>query len=190
MTRLLLLLTALLLAAPAVGLAAEGAGEHVAPGIAEDLSLWGLVAFVLFFLTCLKLLGGWAVQSLADREQTEVAYIAEAEQKNQLAQQALSERKGQMEAISEEIDETLAEARRDADHTRSDITAVANREADILRNRANSEIGRVGRQALNDLFSTMATRVVEQTEAGMKERLNESEHNRLIDEALGHFAKS
>ncbi len=190
MKRSFLLVTPLLFVAPAMSWAADVGGEHAAAGIREDLSLWGLVAFVLFFLTCLKLLGSWAVQSLAEREQTEIAHIAEAEQKNQAAQQSLSERQGQMEAISEEIDETLAEARRDADYTRSDITKAANREADTLRNRAKSEINRASRQALNDLFSTMAARVVEQTESNMKDRLNASEHNRLIDEALGHFSKT
>jgi F-type H+-transporting ATPase subunit b len=178
------------LAAPAVGWAAEDAAGHPAPGVREDLSLWGLVAFVLFVFTCFKLLGDWAGRSLAEREQTEQALIAEAEEKNRQVQELLTERRGQMEAIGEEIDERIAEAHRDAEHTRGDIVSVARREAGVLQNRAHSEINRTRNQALNDLFSTMAARVVAKTEENIKQRLNTAEHDRLIDEALTHFARS
>lgn len=193
MTRMLVLLSGLLiacLAGPAVVSAADEAAGHAAPTIREDLSLWGFVAFVVFAATCLKLLGPWAARSLADRERTESALIEEAERKNRQAREMLAERRGRMEAISEEIDERLAEARRDADHTRQDITALANREAELLRNRAVVEIHRTRNQALNDLFSTMASRVVEQTESRLRSQLDETVHTRLIDEALTHFAKN
>ncbi|MGD9854037.1 MAG: hypothetical protein AB7U20_03715 [Planctomycetaceae bacterium] len=193
MIRLLFVLIAMLLtciAAPTVGWAADDAAGHAAPTLREDLSLWGFVAFVLFFATCFKLLGPWAVQSLSERERTENALIDDAERKNRHSQEMLAERRGRMEAIGEEIDERLAEAGRDAEHTRRDIASIAEREAETLRNRAAAEINRTRNQALNDLFSTMASRVVEQTESKLKARLNDDVHNRLIDETLNHFASS
>ncbi len=191
MTRWLLYLTTLLLACfalPAAGWSADEAGGHAAPSIAEDLSLWSLVAFVVFFAMCLKLLGPWALQSLAEREQTEVAFIEEAEQKNRLSQETLSQHRGRMEAIKEEIAERISEAHRDAGRTREDIASVARREAEILRNRSASDIERTRCQVLDQLFSMMASRVVEQTEAKLKERVDAPEHDRLIEESLSHFA--
>lgn len=166
------------------------AAAHGDGGFRSDLALWGLIAFIGFVLVIRKL--GWQsfVDGMSERERTENEAIAQAEQKNRQAQETLTVHRGRMEAISEEVDERLAEARRDAGHTRSDITALANREAETLRKRATGEMNRATRQALNDLFSTMATRVVVQTESRIKDRLNEAEHNRLIDEALGHFTKS
>ncbi len=190
MTRWLLFLTTLLLACaalPTIGWSAEEAGGHAAPNIGEDLALWSLVAFVVFFAMCLKMLGPWAVKSLAEREQMENAFIEEAEQKNRRSQETLSEHRGRMEAISEEIAERIAEAHRDAEHTQGDIATVARREAELLRNRSISEIDRTRIQALNDLFSTMASRVVGQTEVKLKELVDDHEHDRLIDEALNHF---
>ncbi len=191
MTRWFLYLTTLLLACfalPAVGWPAEEAGGHAAPSIAEDLSLWSLVAFLVFFTMCLKMLGPWAVASLAERERMENAFIEEAEQKNRLAQETLREHRGRMEAIKEEIAERIAEAHRDADHTREDIASAAQREAEILRDRSKSEIERTRCQVLDELFSMMASRVVEETEAKLKERVDAAEHDRLIDESLSHFA--
>lgn len=177
-------------AADAEHAAGEGAEPSLFSQVAEDLALWGLVAFALFLFTGYKLLGGWASRSLSERERIENALIADAEQKNRRAQEMLREHKGRMEAINEEINERLAEAQRDAEYTRGEIISIGRRESDILRNRAIAEINRTRNQALNDLFSTMASRVIERAETNMKGRLSDDEHNRLIDEALNHFARS
>ena len=73
--------------------------------------------------------------------------------------------KGKMESLDELVRQTLAEAQRDADHTRKDIRSAAEQESVLSRQRAEAEISRVQNQSLSDLFAAAAERVAEQAEA-------------------------
>ena len=113
-------------------LAAEG---HDVP-LREDLPLWGIVAFIGFLFAVKKL--GWdaLTSGMRDREASENRLIGEAETLRQQAAAQLTREKGNMEALDEHVREVLAEADRDAAHTRSDIRSVGEREAAAIRARS------------------------------------------------------
>lgn len=188
MTRLTFILALLvLLAAPAVGLAAEEAHGYSFRG---DLAFWSLVTFIGFVLVIKKL--GWDgfVEGLNGRERNENEAIALAEEKNRQAQNELIDRKGQLEAIGETTREFIEEAHRDAERTKTDIVAAATSEAETLKKRALREIERTRDQTLKELFDTMALRVVEKTEQRLSENLTSEDQQRLMDESLAEFTAS
>ena len=175
------------LLSPAICWAAGDADEHGA-GVRGDLAFWSLVTFVGFVLVIRKL--GWQsfVDGLEGREKAQNDAIAEAESKNQQAQASLSEQRGLMEAIDEEVRERIAEAHRDAEYTTSEISASARRESELLKDRALGEIERTRDQALHELFDSMSARVVDQARLRLSDRLSGEDHERLISEAIDYIA--
>ena len=182
-----ILAAALVLLSTTVCLAADAGGEHGTGSIKEDLPFWGIVAFVGFLLA-IKFLGWDSLTSgMKEREETENQLIGEAEGLRNEAADQLRQQQGRMEALDEHVREVLAEAERDADHTRKDIHSVAENEAQLAHHRAEMEINRVKAQSLNDLFATAAERVAEQAEQRIKEKFSAADQEKLIDEAVTEF---
>ena len=124
---------------------------------------------------------------MQDREANENRLIAEAEQLRASTAEQLRLNKGQMESLDELVRQTLAEAQRDADHTRKDIRAAAEQEALLSRQRAEQEISRVRNQSLSDLFEATASRIAAEAEARIRKTLTPGAQQRLIDAAVGEF---
>jgi F0F1-type ATP synthase membrane subunit b/b' len=170
---------------PAAACAAEAA--HGAGGIREDLPFWGLVAFV-GFLIALKFLGWDALTSgMRDREANENRLIADAERLRDETSALLRRNRGMMEAIDEEVRSALAEAERDVDHTRRDIRAIADRESQLSRQRAELEIGRARDQSLHEVFSSTAARIASEAERRIRAQLTPDQQQRLVDSAVSEF---
>jgi len=184
---------ALQLVIGSVALAVEGGEEHLEhgyEGISADLAFWGIIAFI-GFLVALKFLGWDSLTSgMKAREHNERQMITDAEQLRAEAASQLLHQKGQLESFDEQVREILAEAERDTVSTREGIVAVAQSEANTLQKRAEVEIGRTRDQSLNELFDTMATRVADQTEQRIREKLNDDAQQKLIDEAVADFVGS
>lgn len=164
--------------------------EHEYTGISSDLPFWGIIAFIGFVLAIKKLGWGSFTSGLAGREAEEQRLIDDAEGLQRQAAEQLQTHRGMMEAVDEQIREVLAEAERDAEHTRSDIRAVANREAANARARADLEVSRVKDQTLNDLFETFSQQVISATQQKLHGGLNQAAQDQLIDEALAEFTAS
>lgn len=160
---------------------------HGPASLREDLPFWGLIAFVGFLIAIKKL--GWdsLTSGMSEREATENRLIAEAEQLRDQTAAQLRKNKGMMEALDELVRSTLAEAERDADHTRRDIRALADKEAALSRQRAESEIGRVRDQSLSELFSATAARIAAEAERRIRAQLTPDQQQRLVDAAVGEF---
>jgi len=170
--------------------AAEHGEGHEYAGLSSDLPFWGIIAFIGFILAIKKLGWGSFTSGLAGREAEEQRLIDDAEGLQRQAAEQLQTHRGMMEAIDEQVREVLAEAERDAEHTRSDIRAVANREAANARARADLEVSRVKDQTLNDLFETFSQQVISATQQKLHGGLNPAAQDQLIDEALAEFAAS
>jgi F-type H+-transporting ATPase subunit b len=167
--------------------AAEAGGAY---SLREDLSFWSIIYFVLFLWVCKKLLWDWWLRSMGEREQAEAGRIAAAEAANREAAGLLSERLGRMEAVEEEIRALLDEARRDAEHTRSDILESAQAEAEAARRRAIRDIDRTTDQTLKELFDFLSARTIDRTREVLSNRLTETDQRRLISEALAKFRQA
>lgn len=167
------------------------AGAHAAPSIWEDLSFWSIIAFAGFVLAIAKL-GLWdsLKTNMARREASEIQSIAAAEGDLATAQESVRQFRGQLEAMDETTTATLAEAQRDADHTRQDLIDTANREASQMLQRAQHEIARSRDQSLNNLFEHMASRVCEAVESKVRAGLQAADQDRLIDDTLNQFASN
>jgi len=169
------------------------AGEHDAfhqpYSLWADLPLWSAIAFVGFVLA-IKGLGLWdlLVTSMDSREKVETQSIATAESDLLGARATLRTSRGRLEALDEQIRETMAEADRDARSTRNEIVAVAEREARASVDRATLEIDRVRDQSLNEIFETMTNRVSELTEQRLRSSLQAGDHDRLIGSMLNDLA--
>jgi F-type H+-transporting ATPase subunit b len=146
--------------------------------------VFGLLASGLYFTAWPKILG-----ALAAREEGIRKAIADAEDAKVQATAFMKEHKGRLEAVENTVKEILAEARRDAEHTKLDITKQAEVEAEAIKNRAIAEINRAKDQALDELFSTLAHQVSKATEQVVGRALTGADQERLIQEAVQQFAR-
>ena len=146
--------------------------------------VFGLLSVGLYYTAWPKILG-----ALAAREEGIRKAIADAEDAKVQATAFMKEHKGRLEAVENTVKEILAEARRDAEHTKLDITQQAEVEAEAIKNRAIAEINRAKDQALDELFSTLAHQVSKATEQVVGRALTGADQERLIQEAVGQFAR-
>ena len=165
----------------------SGHGAGHAYSLATDLPFWGIVAFMGFLFAINKL--GWAsfTSGMQSREDEEQKLINDAEQLRRQAADKLTEQTGQMEALDEHVRAALHEAERDAEHTRRDIRAAADREVANVQSRVDLEISRVKDQTLNDLFEDFTQRVIESTHDRLRGQLDPAAQDKLIGAALDEF---
>ena len=154
-----------------------------------DLALWSLVTFVVFLVVLKALAWQPMIAGLDKREALVHDNIAGAETARLKAEGLLQEHAARLDKVQDEIREMLAEARRDAEHTKNEIMATAQKEAELTRQRAVQEIERARDQALDDLFIHMGKSVSAATEQVVGRSLTGADHDRLIEEALSGFTK-
>lgn len=154
-----------------------------------DLAVWSLVTFVVFLWVLKKYAWGPLIEGLNKRETGVLDNIAGAEAARFKAEKMLAEHAAKLDKVQDEVREILAEARRDAEHTKSDILATAQKEAEATRVRAVQDIERARDQALDDLFLHMGRCVREATETVIGRALTGADNERLIEEALSGFAQ-
>ena len=146
--------------------------------------VFGLLAAGLYYTAWPKIL-----DALAAREEGIRKAIADAEDAKVQAQVFMKEHKGRLEAVENQVKEILAEARRDAEHTKLDIVKQAEVEAEATKNRAIAEINRAKDQAIDELFSTLAHQVSTATEQVVGRALTGADQERLIQETVSQFAR-
>jgi F-type H+-transporting ATPase subunit b len=153
-----------------------------------DLALWSLITFVIF-VAILKKFAWQPLITGLDRRESKIRHDIDAAEQNRIKSETmLAEHAKRMEKVEDEIREILAQARRDAEHTKSDILATAQKESDESRKRAVEEIELVRNKALEDLFAHMAATISQATEHVLGRALSDGDQDRLVDEALTGFA--
>jgi len=180
-------------AADAEAAGAQGAAEEHHPegpplGFKADLAFWSLIVFLLFVFVLQKYAWGPLAAGLDQREASIRADIAEAQQARVQAEQMLAEHGAKLDQVQDEVREILAEARRDAEHTKQDIIAEAQREADLTKQRAVAEIERARDSALREVFDTLSDQVVGATEQVLSRALTDEDQKRFVDDALAQFS--
>ena len=173
--------------------AAHAEGDH--GGHAEgpitwdtDLALWSLISFLILFTVLRVFAWGPISGGLNSREARIREDIHAAEQARVQAQHMLAQHEEKLNRVQDEVRAIIAEARRDADHTKQEIISEAQKEAEATKKRAIAEIQQARDTALNDLFNTMSTQVANATEHVLSRSLTQDDQSRLIDEALAQFS--
>ena len=168
---------------------AHAPGPMTATGQDVDLAVWTLITFVVFLIVLKKFAWGPLIVGLDKRETSVLDNIAAAEAARIKAEKMLAEHAAKLERVQDEVREILAEARRDAEHTKTEIVAAAQKEAEASRQRAVHDIERARDQALDDLFDYMGRSVSLATEQVIGRTLTGPDNERLIEEALNTFAQ-
>jgi F-type H+-transporting ATPase subunit b len=167
----------------------EGVPSMSAEREEVDLAIWSLITFVVFLFVLKKFAWGPLIAGLDKREAGVLDNIAAAEAARIKAEKMLAEHAAKLEKVQDEVREIIAEARRDAEHTKNEIVATAQKEAEATRVRAVQDIERARDQALDDLFDHMGRCVREATETVIGRALTGADNDRLIEEALSGFAQ-
>jgi F-type H+-transporting ATPase subunit b len=178
------------------GAHAGGHGHIGAEGVSEDpaefktdLAIYTLVVFLLLAGLLKKFAWGPVVEGLERREGSIRDNIAAAEGARIKAEKMLAEHAAKLDKVQDEVREILAEAKRDAEHTKTDIIATAQKEAEATRQRAVNDIERARDHALDELFGHMSRVVVDATEQVLGRSVTGADNERLINEALSSFAQ-
>jgi F-type H+-transporting ATPase subunit b len=168
-------------------------GDHGDHGGAEtgvpmqpqnDLVLWTVVTFVLFLFVLKKVAWGPLIEGLDNRESKYRKLLEDAKADRDKAVAMLADYEQKLKAV----DEIIAEARRDAERTKSDILATAQQDAEATRKRALDDIGRARDQAVAELFEHVRANVVAATEKVLSRSLSDADDQKLIDDALAEMS--
>lgn len=175
--------------------AAEGDhGGHVEPDTSvpmkpqNDLVLWTIVTFVLFLVVLKKVAWGPLIEGLDNRESKYRKLLEDAKADRDKAVAMLGEYEQKLKTAQGQVDEIIAEARRDADRTKTDILAAAQQDAESTRKRAIEDIGRARDQAVAELFDHVRANVVAVTEKVLSRSLTDADDQKLIDDALAEMS--
>lgn len=152
-----------------------------------DLALFSLITFVVY-VAVLKA-GAWGPlqAGLNERERGIKQNIADAEANRLKSEAMLRDYDLKLSKVHDEVREILAEAKKDAEHTKSDIVATAQREAEATKQRAIAEIERSRDQALSELFDFVSNNVVMATEQVIGRSLTGQDQERLVAESLAQL---
>ncbi len=155
-----------------------------------DLALWSLFVFILFIFVLRKFAWGPLIQALDERELRVISAIDKAESNQKESEELVKEHATKIAAAQDEIQAMMVEARSDADRIKQDILEQARKEAETIKTHTLDEIERARELALKDLFDQMNGRVVDATEHVLGRALNDSDRERLIEEALSQISGS
>lgn len=153
-----------------------------------DLTIYSLAVFVLLLYVLGKFAWGPVLKALDTREENIRRNIEEAEVARVRAEELQKEREAKLDAVQDEVREILAEARRDAEHTKADIMANAQKEAEATRKRALDEVDRARAQALNEIFGNLTAQVTAATEHVLGRALTGDDQNRLVEQSLAELS--
>lgn len=172
------------------GSAAHGDGHDTSVPLtpAPDLVVWTIVTFCTFLFVLKKMAWKPLIDGLDKREGHYAKLLADAQADRDRATAMLADYEQKLKAAQSEVQAIIAEARRDAETTRTDIIAAAQAEADRARVRAVEDITRARDQAVNELFSHMQSAVLVATERVLSRSLSEADCSRLVDEALSEVS--
>jgi len=168
----------------------HGAGGGVPMEPESDLVLWSIVTFVLFLIVLKMVAWGPLVEGLDKRESKYRKLVEDARADRDKAMALLGDYEQKLKAAQDEVSEIIAEARRDAERTKTDILESAQKEAEMTRQRALDEIDRARDQAVNELFEHVRSNVVAATETILARSLTDEDHQRLVDEALSELSSA
>jgi F-type H+-transporting ATPase subunit b len=164
--------------------AADAAAGGVPITFTRDLALWSLIVFVLFLVVLKKFAWVPMIEGLDKREAGIRKAISDAEDGRRKSQALLADYEQKLKNAEQTVQQMVAEARRDAERTSQDLIVEAQKEMQAIRTRAKDDIRQAKDSALAEVFASVNTQVIRATEHVLGRALNESDQERLVNEAL------
>jgi len=155
-----------------------------------DLALYTFTVFMLLLGALGKL--AWPVISAAliEREKRIEGNIADAEAMHVEAKSMLAQHEAKLATAADEVRELLEEARRDAEHTKTEIIAEAKQLAGQERDRAVRDVDLAAERAMHNLIETSANMAVDLAGQVVKQNITPEQQATLVREALDKLASS
>lgn len=166
----------------------HGGGKPNPLAFDPDLAIFSGVVFLLLF----GILGTFAwptiSAALTEREQMIRNNIADAAAKHEEAKQMLVQYEAKLASAASEVRALLEEARRDAEHTKTQILAEAKAAADAERDRALKDVERAADHAMKNIAETIANQAVDLAGKVVSRNLSPEQHSQLVRDALSTLA--
>ena len=156
----------------------------------SDLAIFTLLVFCGLMALLSKYAWGPITEALDNRESRIRQDITDAESAKLKSERLVGQHEAKLADVQEEVKAIIAEARTDGESTKADILAAANGEAEATRQRATDDIDHAKDIALKELFDSLSSRITGATEHVLGRTINDSDHERLVDEALAQFSES
>jgi len=128
--------------------------------------------------------------ALLEREKRIEGNIADAEALHAEAKNMLAQHEAKLATAADEVRELLEEARRDAEHTKTQIIAEAKQLAGQERERAVRDVERAADHAMHKLVETSANMAVDLAGQVVKQNITPEQQAALVREALSKLASS
>jgi len=148
----------------------------------------GLVAFLILFFFTWKWVLPRFKQVLEERREKIQGELEKAEATRREAEQLQEQYRTQLAGAREEANTIIEEARATAEQLRRDLQAKAEEEAQAIVVRAQDEIRAERDRAFQELRAQIGSIAVELAERVVGQSLDESAHQRLIDEFIDEVA--
>lgn len=120
-----------------------------------QLAIWSLVLFGVFLVVAKRLAWRPLMDGLTAREERVNRALAEAEAARRRAAQLILEHEERIGAATDEVRGIVGSARREAEQSKIEIIAAAEREAEQIRDRALADIRAAREQLLAELAATV-----------------------------------
>ncbi len=169
----------------ALPLAAEGGSGNFLVTPSVGLMIWTLLAFGISFLILRKVAFPRIADALDKRRRAIEESIDHAEQTKREADELLEEYRARLREAREQADDITARAQRAANHHEEQSKIDAKKLRDELMESTRKDIEQETRRALDDIRKEVANLTVLATEKVTRKTLDDDDHRRLIEEALG-----
>ncbi|NOY40349.1 MAG: F0F1 ATP synthase subunit B [Planctomycetes bacterium] len=167
-----------------------GAGLEDPSEFRTQLAIYTFVVFMLLLAILGKMAWPSIAAALEEREKRIEGNIADAEAKHEEAKQLLVQHEARLASAADEVRALMEEARRDAEHTKSQILAEAKQLADQERDRAVRDVERAADSAMASLAETSANLAVDLAGKVVKQNISAEQQAELVRDALSRLAAS
>ncbi len=167
------------------------AASHEKPGPfkqALDLTIWTIVVFLVLLLVLKRFAWKPMLDGLQKREANINEAIENARKARQEAEAVRVQYQKELANAHQEVRDLIAEARRDAEHTKEGLMADARNEIQAERERLRREIGTAKDQALKELWDQSARLATLISSKAIGRELKVDDHRRLFDEAVDELS--
>jgi F-type H+-transporting ATPase subunit b len=161
----------------------EGGSFLVSPNV--GLMLWTLIAFGVSMLILKKFAFPAIGEALDKRAATIDESLNAAVRTKQEAEQLLEEYRARLKEAREQAEDIVARSRKAADGTLEEAKAAAKEYGEEQRAATLKDIEAAKQLALDDIRKEVADLTVIATEKVTRKSLDDDDHRRLIEEALG-----